>query len=79
MRDLFPWIRRVHERGVLDLITYVLLFIKRECATQCYVQYNPCCPHIYVTVPVSMGYHLWSCRRELEHTQNINPKLKQIL
>ena len=32
-RDFFPWIGRIHESGILNLIVDVLIFVERECPT----------------------------------------------
>ena len=35
--DFLPWVRWVHEAGILDLLIYVLILIERECSRQAYL------------------------------------------
>ena len=57
LSDLFPGIAGVHKAGVVYLIADVLVLVEGECAAQSDVENNSCRPHVYITIPITVGYH----------------------
>lgn len=56
-RNLLPWVGRVHERGVLDLIVDVLVFVEGKRSAETNVDDDPARPHVEGSIVSLVAQH----------------------